>query len=492
MKRSTRIVCLLMVLLMAAQTLASCGGSETTETTGETTPAVTETAATETELTANLPDVKYDGETITMLTAAEQWQDYYYVEEDTGDVVDSAVYQRNLTVEEQFDVKLDFHIMNGYGAGMDAVATTLQGAVMGGTGEFDIYAASSAYVFGVLPKNYLCDLNQIPHLDFTQEWWLSNINKQLTIGDHLYLASGTLGMQCLDNIRVIFFSKGVAENLALPDMYSHVEDGTWTYDTFKNYIEMAYVDLDGNGEYSAADQYGFTGTSTEAIYALAFGFGQKNTEIGADGLPYTVGTSEKMENIFQTLKAMQESSLLYYGTETYTPTDELYPMFIENRVLFMGYTLNAATTGELREADDFGILPMPKYDEAQEKYLSMGFADVFGIPRGQKEADIERNGILLEAMNFENYDTVYPAYKEVAMERKFSRDAESAAMIDVILDGVYMDIGVIFYASTDRSFLNITTLFSAYESHATFWAAKGKAIETKMSKIVEDMASFED
>ncbi len=492
MKRSKRIGCLLLVLLMSAQTLTSCDGSETTETTGETTSAVMETAAAETELSANLPDVKYDGETITMLAAAEQWQDYYFVEEDTGDVVDSAVYQRNLVVEEQFDVKLDFNIVNGYSAGMSAVATALEGAVMGGTGEFDIYAASAAYVSGVLTKNYLCDLNQVEYMDFTKPWWLGDINKQITINDHLYLTAGTLGMQCLENVRCMFFNKKLATDLALPSMYDHVYDGTWTYDTMVAYTEMAYVDLDGNGEYSAGDTYGLAGTSTEAIYALSFGFGQTNTTIGEDGLPHAVGVTERMEDIFQTLKVFQKDKKLYYGTNSGVPADELYPMFVENRVLFMAYTLTSATSGELRDTEDFGILPMPKFDENQEKYASMGFADVFGIPRGQSDADIEQSGILLEAMNFENYQIVYPAYKDVAMERKYSRDEESPAMIDIILDGVYVDFGLIFYSLSHNSyFLTIVGILDSFESFSTFWAAQGNAIEERIAAVVEDMATFE-
>ncbi len=496
MRNNKRIVCLLLVLLMAAQTLASCGGSVTTETTGETIAAVTETAATEeteteSELTSNLPEVTYDGVTITWLTAADAWQDYYYVEEDTGEVVDSAVFQRNLVVEEQFDVKLNFHIMNGYSAGVKNVDTALKGAVMGGTGEYDIFAGSAGYVFNYLTKNYFVDLNQMEYLDLDQKWWLGNINKEITVADRLYLSCGNLGMSCLDNIRMMYFNKNLAVDLGLPSLYDHVYDGTWTYDTLKTYSETAYVDLDGDGAYSANDQYGLSGADYGAIYALAYGFGQKNTQLDENGVPHAVGNTEEMDNIYQTIKTIYTTPIQYYEAAS-DPLEELYPMFLEDRLLFMVYTLNTVTAGYLRDAEDFGILPMPKFTEVQENYRTMGFSDIFGIPRGQTDTDMERNSVILEASNFENYKRVYPAYKEVALQRKYSRDAESAEMIDIILDSNYMDFGLLNYGTLNNAFLYLTSIFDKYESYTTFWAAEGKATETKISKILDTMASFKD
>ena len=44
-------------------------------------------------------------------------------------------------------------------------------------------------------------------------------------------------------------------------------------------------------------------------------------------------------------------------------------------------------------------------------------------------------------LNAESYKTVIPAYYEVALKGKYSRDAESAEMLDLIFESRVIDIG---------------------------------------------------
>lgn len=109
------VVCLLI-------SLSSCGGG-TERPDSQINPDITDIMAipeTEDPLSDNLPGADYEGTDLVILTAAEQWQ-HFYVSEQTGEVVDDAVYARNTAVEERFNVKLDYRIFNGYSAGLDSV-----------------------------------------------------------------------------------------------------------------------------------------------------------------------------------------------------------------------------------------------------------------------------------------------------------------------------------------------------------------------------------
>ncbi len=100
---------LLMTLLMLAANLAACGESTTTETQSPNADtAAVETQPVETEIPDDLPDMDYAGAEFRIYTreCCEKHKDGVYMPEQTGDVVDDAVYNRNLTVEERFNVHI--------------------------------------------------------------------------------------------------------------------------------------------------------------------------------------------------------------------------------------------------------------------------------------------------------------------------------------------------------------------------------------------------
>jgi len=91
---------------------------------------------------------------------------------------------------------------------------------------------------------------------------------------------------------------------------------------------------------------------------------------------------------------------------------------------------------------DFGILPYPKYDEAQKEYYNTvgSWHSVFMcVPKVQENPD--RTGILVEAIAYESMKTVTPAYYEIALKGKYTRDNESSDMLDIILATRCYDLG---------------------------------------------------
>jgi len=90
---------------------------------------------------------------------------------------------------------------------------------------------------------------------------------------------------------------------------------------------------------------------------------------------------------------------------------------------------------------EVGILPIPKYDDSTPKYYTNVDAgqNVFSVP--VTAAETERTSIIVEALCAEGHRTVMPAFYEVSLKTKYSRDDESAAMIDYIKDGRVYDYG---------------------------------------------------
>ena len=93
-------------------------------------------------------------------------------------------------------------------------------------------------------------------------------------------------------------------------------------------------------------------------------------------------------------------------------------MFMNNQGMFMW--IRFADVEMLRNMDiDFGIIPVPKWDEPQEQYYSavnqhMGTATV--IPVSCESVDME--GYFLEVLCCESMKKLIPAYYDVTLQGK--------------------------------------------------------------------------
>ena len=99
-------------------------------------------------------------------------------------------------------------------------------------------------------------------------------------------------------------------------------------------------------------------------------------------------------------------------------------MFQANNLMMRTTTFQP--TMSLRNMDaDFGVLPIPKYEEAQENYCSGATASVYVFCVPKTAVNVETTGMLLEALAVEGMVVVNPAFYEVSLQGKVLRDSES-------------------------------------------------------------------
>ena len=93
---------------------------------------------------------------------------------------------------------------------------------------------------------------------------------------------------------------------------------------------------------------------------------------------------------------------------------------------------------------DFGVLPMPKYTDEQNGYVSMvcDFPSALVLPAYCM--DTEFTGFMVEAINAKSSETVRPTYVDKCLMYKYSRDEESGGMLDIILKTMYYDPAYIY------------------------------------------------
>lgn len=139
---------------------------------------------------------------------------------------------------------------------------------------------------------------------------------------------------------------------------------------------------------------------------------------------------------------------------------------------------------------DFGIVPMPKLGEEQDRYYTcvMENLTVLGIPVSAK--DTELSGLVLEALARIGYDTVTPVYFEKALGTKYVRDDDSSEMLSLILDSVWFDFAYLNSVSLG----NINHLFneSINGSLVSAFESKRAEYEGKLEKLLDGYRELGD
>jgi len=164
------------------------------------------------------------------------------------------------------------------------------------------------------------------------------------------------------------------------------------------------------------------------------------------------------------------------------------------RALFAQFTTKSLDG--LRDCEeDYGIVPYPKWDEAQERYNGYDISSFVSIP--SSVADPEMVGQTLEMLNFYSRELVLPTYYEISLNAKTVRDEESIQMLDLIFNDIYCDAGRTYFGLDNNNMFNLVYAVSHYVYKkgtgdiASLYAKNEKGAQKCIDKFYEAVASNE-
>ena len=370
--------------------------------------------------------------------------------------------------------------------------------IKSGSDDIDLISAGIDGCNNTLAANgMLYDLLNVPRLDFKKPWWDSKTTEGLSIAHRLYSAVGDMTVMDKDATWVIMFNKDMVKNYSLDDPYALVKNGKWTLDAMYNMMKSAAKDLNGDGKMTPDDQFGLVTQNKNTIdfYNGADEYVCKKDE---NDMPYIIKVSERGISVLTKAWEIQTDKTVTITAEDWMsqyPNDTVWDkmqliVFGEGRAMFYYAGNNRVTL--LRAMDvNFGIIPPPKFDEAQPNYhVSVDFwcASAIAIPTAA--SDIERTAIILEALTAESHYTVLPAYYDISLKSKLTRDEESGDMLDLIFANRAYDIskmynwGGICDVVTGLAASKNIDIVSQFEKKYT-------AAEKAMEKSLEKLLSFE-
>ncbi len=441
MKKQTRLLGLLLAMIMLVVMVACSTGG-----TGDGSSGVAESTleSDDNAIKDNLPDdLDFQGQSVVIHTRSdEECIREVLAEEDATTQVSQAIYLRNDKVQNRLNVKIENYPSRPWQKYSEAM-TELQASIQAADGAFDIIAGWSALITGIGTTEYFQNLHDYDYLDFDQPWWNHYITEELTFGNTLVFATGDIALSCVGSAQCIMLNKKLQKNWGVEDLYQVVMDGKWTIDYMHSLVKEHYYD-DGNTDRDDTDSYGIAMGPTNDADGFLQASNIQMFSRDEEGLPYYNPESEKLSTLI-----MKMYDLLYNNEGTFLAREDgstLRDMFIQDKALLHPTQFLVIEKYISQMESDYGILPFPKYDEAQEKYLTrvQDGVSIWSIPVDVKSGEL--SAAVMEAMAAENYRSVSTVYYDVAMKNRYSRDDSDVAsqIMDMIMDGRYFNFACIY------------------------------------------------
>lgn len=497
MKR--QIAWVMALLIAGAGALAACGDS-TAAPTDTDTAAVSEsavdssTAVTEVLKKDNLPDnLDFGGEKITIhIRNGDNGNPEgncvmeMTVEGLNGELLNDAIYNRNLAVSERLNVEIDPYVSydwTQYGQALKEIRESISA----GDDMFDIIAGwCNGDVTNLALEGCFLELDGVNYLDTKQPWWNQGLANATPMGGKTFFVTGESNiLTSLGSAFSVFVNENIQNAFDLGSLADYVIDGTWTIDKMSEIAKTVQNDLNGDGAIDADnDRVGLVLLNYISADAFYTSLDCHQIESDNDGnLSYV----PDIERIHTALTKVVDLHYNNPGVLGWLP-DITRDIFVEGRALMTLEYMEAAREQLRGMEDSYYIIPMPKLDENQDQYYSYIFNNltVQSVPvtNGNPDATFAT----MEALASESYYNVTPVFFEDCMQNKYARSETTVQMLEIIRDSCYVDYEYIYGDLFRTPAFIFRDQVSRKKSDAASYIEKNSSkIESAIEKAMEQL-----
>ena len=411
-------------------------------------------------------------------------KNYEFVTESNGEVVNDAMLARSQKAEELFNIRFSYQYEPGGWDTRDPYNKIISSAVLAGDSAYDI---ATGYIVCTLPlymKGVFIDLASVPSIDLDNQWWMRDLYSDLNIGGKLYCVFGDGNLSVYKDCSIVYFNKQVLDDFGLENPYELVRSSTWTMPKMLEMSETVKADLNGDSKIDKDnDRIGAYGQGVP-MRAFQTALDVKIFDTGENGERIVVGLTDRLVTAYELVNNFYHREDLY---AEFNAVD--FPTFTsilaENRALFHMSYLNVLEGDVMRNMEaDFGLVPYPKLDESQEKYKAqIGTAtNVMFMPK--TVSDPALSGRVMEALNYYSMLEVIPTYYTVALQQKYTRDADVPEMLDIIREGMTMDFAFAYSTCFSDPWPN-TVMVQKDADMASYIAKAQPKWEKQIEKFIE-------
>lgn len=493
-----KLIAVLLLVCFILPLAASCGEKTPSGDINVTTDpaATTEPAATDPPVTTEYPDIpealdfdSYDFTVLSCLASSIVFNDFSSQNADY-DVVNEAIFKRNSDAENKFNILVVSEELNGnvFSSGVGTAA--LRQDYTAGEALYDLCCLSTWQAASCAANGYLLDLNEVPYIDLKRSWWDQRTNTDLAIQGKMLFTTGDIGVTDNLGTHCILFSKALAEEKSITDIYELVLNNKWTWDKLEAYTRTVSEDLNGDDIMDEYDRFGLLcwnssfqasfGAARAKIADINSATGDLELTIYSDR---NTSLAAKICNLcFDSKYSINSQSTLY--SDKVKAVGGLLGMFANGQGLFAAVIFRDVP--KLRDMEmDFGIIPYPMFDESQGEYggyVSATYSNMYGIELNARE--LERTGVITEYLAYVSKQYVTPAYYEQTLKGRDARDEESIRCLEIIFANRSFDPGVFYEVGGYTS--NLTDMMKMlYNNFETIYKVSRKKAQTQIDTINE-------
>lgn len=481
-------VCLL-VLLLALPLLVACGENGAEDSSAVESDGQTGKKA----LVPSLGEADYSGHVLRVLTVDEDIpfvREPFGAEEYTAEPVNDAIVARNALIEQEYGFTIQAEYVEPFTPFHDKILAD----VASGTATYDVATAGLQTVAMLAAEGVFMDLNAIEgsHLDLKAPWWDAASNEDMTLMGKLFFTTGDIVLLDDEYTRCVYYNKTMITDHNLENPAELVYSNDWTLDKMYEMAQEVAVDRDdGVMGVTGDDIWGVVGVAFDT-YNLIMGCDAPQVVKNEQGLPELAMMNQRNVSAFEKVyDIMHDKSCVAWCEQYYAwnhpDAGNVVGNFYKGQSLFLLGTIHVVNSDELRNANiRYGILPMPKYDSAQEHYATTCDPyrfQVITIMRSCTDTDFVT--FALEAMAYLNRETVTPEYYERTLKNKrFLDDDDSPEMLDIIFSNRMVDISVAFNWDDCIQYYNNLS-FTATPQLASYVEQHESAFNMEMNDTVE-------
>ena len=456
MKRTLSAILAILMLLGVAFAAISCSDTSETNEPAATTVAPSVGSEDGDEVTVDDrydnngylkdeldPTLNFGGETVSIF-AWEHTLPEFEVEEETGNVVEDAVYARNANTESRLGVKLEFTFRPGNNTAFQDFCREVSNNISAGEGAYDLIGCYLRSAGVLTLQNQLMDMLEVDHLDFEKPWWSSSLLELNTINNQLYFISGDIASTLIYQMMFIVYNNDVGELYNLENPQQLALDGKWTQEVLIEMAQGVYSDLDNDGVKSEKDRYGLF-SITHPLLDIFY--------MGAD-MHYVVPTDDGSLALSEDVLSDRSLAVIDRFNNLYHSSNDGFfiktasaSLYAEGNSLFYNVSGQHLAQQFRGSEVNYSILPAPKFDESQENYRTpVAFTHtMYCIPIDAKDSAM--SGAVLECMASEAYRHVTPALFETSFKYQYSKNSYDADIFEIIRANVVFDISRPFFDS---------------------------------------------
>ena len=449
LKKSTVLKILIMLCVIL---LCACSSNDKKDDTNPSGSSDTNSNGTAEEILTRPPtlpkDLKFTGQTIKI---------YNFFGEDSlettlaqsANIVEDALYKKNMKVLANLGIDMQVGYPTPKDWSPDGNAMEVTRLMMADDFDYDFIIGGQYQVAYLTGREYLTNLHNLPYVDIERPWWAKKYIDEITVGNNTrFFLAGDICLEFVQYLSTMFYNKNLYANLfgGNPDeLYDVVLAGDWTIDMLIELSKNTYSNLDGTGKADLKnDRFGVFVQRIAVADQFFYPMHPRVTLRDSEGLPYVNLGDPHSISALEKLRELYDNNI---GALDMTGSDMNWSEeFMSGRILFMSSCAISAAQDLTNMAQDYGIIPMPKFDKNQTEYLAMAHdaTPIICVPSNSTNYDLI--GAVLEEMAYWSYTDVTPTYFNEALRFRYSRDESDVAsyMVDLIRNGATTDFGYVY------------------------------------------------